>query len=112
GEILEYFLGRIEERPPAPPPAPAVRSARRHYRPFSVAGLELEYAVVDAALDPISAVEPAFRRMAGRPTSDIDLGPIAFSNEIADHVFEIKTSDPVRSLARAEELLVDGVRHF
>src|SRR5690606_2047387 len=43
---------------------------------------------------------------------DIDLGGMAFSNEIADHVFEIKIPQPTRSLAKAEDRLVQGIRRF
>ena len=57
-------------------------------------------------------MEAAFQLIAGRPTSDIDLGGVAFSNELADHVFEVKVPQPTRSLARAEELLVTGIRRF
>ncbi|MDB4949610.1 MAG: Glutamate--cysteine ligase [Gemmatimonadetes bacterium] len=85
---------------------------RRHYRPFSVAGMELEYAIVDRDLNVASLVEPAFRVLAGRGTSDVDLGAVGFSNEIADHVFEVKTAEPVESLAVAEEVLVEGIRRF
>jgi glutamate---cysteine ligase / carboxylate-amine ligase len=35
-----------------------------------------------------------------------------FSNEIADHVFEIKTAEPVRSLRDAEAVLARGVARF
>jgi glutathione synthase/RimK-type ligase-like ATP-grasp enzyme/gamma-glutamyl:cysteine ligase YbdK (ATP-grasp superfamily) len=86
--------------------------AKQHYRPFAVAGMELEYAVVDRDLNAISLVEDAFRVLAGRATSDVDLGSIGFSNEIADHVFELKTQAPVRSLRQAEDALVEGVRRF
>jgi glutathione synthase/RimK-type ligase-like ATP-grasp enzyme/gamma-glutamyl:cysteine ligase YbdK (ATP-grasp superfamily) len=114
-DLLGYFVRRIEERPEDPVEDPAVKPARpsrRHYRPFSVAGIELEYAVVDENLDPVSLVEPAFRLIAGRPTSEIEVGGVGFSNEIADHVFEVKTISPLRSLARTEELLVGGMRRF
>jgi len=113
-DVIEYFLRRVEDSPAMPRTRrerPA-RTRRPHYRPFSVAGIELEYAVVDARLEPLSVVEAAFRRIAGRSTSDVDLGRVSFSNEIADHVFEVKTTDPVRSLRHSEELLIEGVRNF
>ena len=85
---------------------------RTHYRPFEVAGMELEYPVVDRDLNVASLVEPAFRLLAGRGTSDVELGAVGFSNEIADHVFEVKTTAPVRSLATAEEVLAEGIQRF
>jgi glutathione synthase/RimK-type ligase-like ATP-grasp enzyme/gamma-glutamyl:cysteine ligase YbdK (ATP-grasp superfamily) len=133
-DVVRYFLERIEEgteqpagRKPTgdeteerasldrlrrPITGRAGRSARRHYRPFSVAGMELEYPIVDRDLNVASLVEPAFRVLAGRRTSDVDLGAVGFSNEIADHVFELKTAEPVESLVAAESVLVEGIRRF
>jgi gamma-glutamyl:cysteine ligase YbdK (ATP-grasp superfamily) len=74
--------------------------------------MELEYPTVDRDLNVVSLVEPAFRILAGRGTSDVHLGALGFSNEIADHVFEVKTEAPVRSLREAEEVLYEGVQRF
>lgn len=86
--------------------------ARPAYRLFEVVGIELEYPIVDADLRPVCLVEPAFRHVNGRPTSDLEYRSVGFSNEFAAHVFELKTLDPQRSLARAERQLVEGLRHF
>jgi glutathione synthase/RimK-type ligase-like ATP-grasp enzyme/gamma-glutamyl:cysteine ligase YbdK (ATP-grasp superfamily) len=125
-DLLEYFLRRIEETPeagtkaerrevrsiPAPGRSTIQAPLRRHFRPFQVAGMELEYAVVDRDLNAASLVESAFRVIAGRRTSDIELGPVGFSNEIADHVFEVKTTEPVENLREAEAALAEGVQQF
>jgi glutathione synthase/RimK-type ligase-like ATP-grasp enzyme/gamma-glutamyl:cysteine ligase YbdK (ATP-grasp superfamily) len=124
-DLVDFFLRRVEQGPPEEEPAPALTAAApvrpsaarrpagsRHYRPFEVAGMELEYPTVDGELNVVPVVEPAFRVLAGRATSDVDLGPVAFSNEIADHVFELKTGAPVASLADAEAVLAEGVRRF
>jgi glutathione synthase/RimK-type ligase-like ATP-grasp enzyme/gamma-glutamyl:cysteine ligase YbdK (ATP-grasp superfamily) len=126
-DLVQHFVRRIEAAAPAaaaevarerpatlkePIGTRGGRDGRRHYRPFEVAGMELEYAVVDRDLNAVSLVEPAFRVLAGRPTSDVELGAIGFSNEIADHVFELKTLRPTASLAEAEMLLAEGVRRF
>jgi glutathione synthase/RimK-type ligase-like ATP-grasp enzyme/gamma-glutamyl:cysteine ligase YbdK (ATP-grasp superfamily) len=79
---------------------------------FGVAGIELEYPTVNEDLDVVALVEPAFRAIAGRGTSDIELDRVGFSNEIADHVFEVKTLDPMHSLRDADEALVTGIRRF
>jgi carboxylate-amine ligase len=86
--------------------------ARPRYRLFEVIGLELEYAVVDRDLRPQCLVGAAFRALAGRPTSDVDLEHVGFSNELAAHVFEVKNLQPVADLADAERQLADGVRRF
>lgn len=82
----------------------------RPYRLFEVAGLELEYPVVDRELEVQHLVEPLFRKLAGRPTSDLEAGGCGFSNELADHVFELKTAKPQRDLKKAEAVLYGGVR--
>ena len=121
-DLIGYFVRRIEETPEgddeeetapvAPVASRPVPERGRDYRAFEVAGIELEYAVVDRDLNAVSLVEDAFRALTGRPTSDVDLGRCAFSNEIADHVFELKTPRPTRRLRDAEEALMDGVSRF
>jgi glutathione synthase/RimK-type ligase-like ATP-grasp enzyme/gamma-glutamyl:cysteine ligase YbdK (ATP-grasp superfamily) len=127
-DVVDFFVRRVEQGAPEPAAAPeadllervrkpiaargAARGGDRHYKPFEVAGMELEYPTVDRDLNVVSLVEPAFRILAGRGTSDVDLGAVGFSNEIADHVFEIKTQDPVRSLAHAEAALAEGIQRF
>jgi glutathione synthase/RimK-type ligase-like ATP-grasp enzyme/gamma-glutamyl:cysteine ligase YbdK (ATP-grasp superfamily) len=127
-DVVDFFVRRIEQGAPeaaatpqaellerARKPIPAGRGGRgseRHYKPFEVAGMELEYPTVDRDLNVVSLVEPAFRVLAGRGTSDVDLGAVGFSNEIADHVFEIKTQAPMRSLADAEAALAEGIQRF
>ncbi|MEW5930652.1 MAG: glutamate-cysteine ligase family protein [Gemmatimonadota bacterium] len=131
-DVVRFFLRRVEEGTEGAEPAPAGAVAaeetapmrapirprraapqpRAHYRPFEVAGVELEYPVVDRDLNVAHRVEEAFRTLAGRGCSDVDLGAVGLSNEIADHVLEVKTQAPVRSLAEAEELLVEGIGRF
>lgn len=82
------------------------------YRLFEVVGLELEYAIVDEDLRPRCLLEEAFRQAHGRRTSDIESGQVGFSNELAAHVFEIKTLEPRSSLARIEAELVEGLGFF
>ncbi|MGQ0561049.1 MAG: glutamate-cysteine ligase family protein [Gemmatimonadota bacterium] len=123
-DIVRFFVERVETA--GLPQAPAAEAQleevrkpialpgkpRREYKPFEVAGLELEYPIVDRDLNVVSLVEPAFRILAGRGTSDVDLGAIGFSNEFADHVFEIKTQQPLHSMNDIEQLLYEGVQRF
>jgi glutathione synthase/RimK-type ligase-like ATP-grasp enzyme/gamma-glutamyl:cysteine ligase YbdK (ATP-grasp superfamily) len=88
------------------------RATQGPYGLFEVAGLELEYPTVDENLEVVALVEPAFRTIAGRGTSDIELDRVGFSNEIADHVFEVKTLEPLRSMRDAEDVIVGGIRRF
>ncbi|MEZ5365872.1 MAG: glutamate-cysteine ligase family protein [Bryobacterales bacterium] len=80
------------------------------YRAFEVVGIELEYPMVDAELQVQHLVEPLFRELAGRPCSDVSLGGVEMSNELADHVFEIKTAQPEKDLTTSEKLLAAGVK--
>ena len=89
--------------------APAARLAPP-YPAYGVCGLELEYAVVDRDLNVASLVEPALATLAGRATSDVSLGAVGLSNEIVDHVLELKTEAPLASLLETEAVLVEGVR--
>lgn len=82
------------------------------YRLCEVAGLELEYAIVGDTMRPLPLVEDAFREIRRRPTSELEYGQVGFSNELAAHVFELKTLAPIASLARAEADLHEGVLYF
>ncbi len=86
-------------------------AGRPRYRLFEVVGIELEYPVVDRDLRPRCLVEDAFRLIHGRPASEVEYREAGFSNELAAHVFELKTRIPQRSLARAEHHLLEGLRH-
>jgi glutathione synthase/RimK-type ligase-like ATP-grasp enzyme len=123
-DLINYFVSRIEaaravEALPVDhnlaevrTPITAEHAPRANYGLFEVAGLELEYPTVDGDLNVKPLVEPAFRVLAGRGTSDVDLGAIGFSNEFADHVFELKTQLPLASFADMEQLLYEGIQRF
>lgn len=128
--LARHFLGAIEagfkpklpRRLPIGPLHEAMESWRRPidppegaeapqpYAPFSVCGIELEYALVDRDLNVVSRVEPALRLLAGRPTSDHALGVVGMSNEFADHVLELRTERPLRKLHDTEAVLLEGIR--
>ena len=66
---------------------------------FDAFGIELEYMIVDRES---LAVKPIADRVlvdeSGAVTSDIDRGPISWSNELTHHVIELKTNGPALSL--------------
>jgi gamma-glutamyl:cysteine ligase YbdK (ATP-grasp superfamily) len=69
---------------------------------FEGFGLELEYMVVDReTLDVRPSVDLLFRDFSGIQVSDVDNGPIAWSNELAVHVIELKTNGPTPDLSWA-----------
>ncbi|MEZ4235170.1 MAG: glutamate-cysteine ligase family protein [Myxococcota bacterium] len=92
-------------RPPRPKPG-------KTYAAYEVVGIELEYPVVDRDLNVLPIVEDVMAFLAGRPTSDFDLGLVGFSNEIFSHVIEVKTPAPLASLQKTEEALVEGIRRL
>ncbi|MCU0726448.1 MAG: glutamate-cysteine ligase family protein [Planctomycetes bacterium] len=129
-EVVNYFLKRVRRHGWAPPqkaPVPAPVSGDREaaafrapigkpmgetgpWRAFEVLGLELEYVVVDRDLNVLPYVEEILATFRGRPASDVTLGLVGLSNEIMDHVFEIKTLEPLRKLAETEQVLAEAVR--
>lgn len=81
---------------------------------FEGFGIELEWMVVDEqslAVRPI--VDEVLHALAGAPAMDVELGPVAWSNELARHVIEQKTNGPARDLgvaARDLQRAVDELR--
>ncbi len=62
---------------------------------FAAYGVELEYMIVDSdslRVRPIS--DQLLQSIAGEIVSDVELGDISWSNELALHVIELKTTEP------------------
>lgn len=81
---------------------------------FEGYGIELEYMIVDrATLDVRPISDALIHRVAGSYESEIERGPIAWSNELVLHVIELKTNgpaaslDPLAALFHADVLAVD-----
>lgn len=77
-------------------------------------GVELEYMIVDRdSLDVRPIADELFRAAAGRDTSDFEPdgpdGVVSWSNELALHIVEIKSTRPVRSLDGLDGLFQDHV---
>ncbi len=66
---------------------------------FAGYGVELEYMIVDAeSLDVRPIADQLLAAEAGQIVSDVELGPVAWSNELVLHVIELKTNGPAKSL--------------
>ena len=66
---------------------------------FEGFGVELEYMVVsEGSLDVAPIVDELFLKYAGSYVSDIERGPLSWSNELVAHVVELKTTLPVGTL--------------
>jgi hypothetical protein len=69
-------------------------------RLFEGYGVEVEYMIVDAGtLSVRPSADELLRREGGGYDMDVELGSMAWSNELALHVIELKTNGPVASLA-------------
>jgi len=66
---------------------------------FAGYGIELEYMVVRRdTLDVYPAADEVFRRVTGSYSGEHEDGTIAWSNELALHVIELKTNGPAATL--------------
>ena len=71
---------------------------------FAGYGIEIEYAIVDAdTLDVRPLADALIEAECGRIEGEISRGAMAWSNELARHVIEVKTDGPVASLAGVAE---------
>lgn len=79
-------------------------------RLFQGYGVELEYVIVDAGS---MAARPIADRLLvdddGAVQSEVEHGPISWSNELVSHVLELKTTEPAPSLDGLEERFADAV---
>jgi gamma-glutamyl:cysteine ligase YbdK (ATP-grasp superfamily) len=77
---------------------------------FAAVGIEIEYMLVDReTLDVRPLAEALLRDGSGRICSEIESGELAWSNELAAHVIELKTNGPRPSLAGLEAALEGDV---
>lgn len=66
---------------------------------FEAFGIELEYMLVDVeTLDILPESDLLIRSFAGEIVSDVERGPIAWSNELCLHVLELKTNGPAAEI--------------
>lgn len=77
----------------------------KKYHLFEVFGIELEYMLVyDKNLTVAPIVDQLLTKKAGKLTSDVENGSIAWSNELVAHVIELKTNGPTKNL---DDLVVE-----
>src|SRR5690606_3072961 len=77
---------------------------------FEGFGIEIEYMIVDAgSLDVMPVTDRAIRAVAGEYVNEVERGPLAWSNELALHVIELKTNGPAPSLAPLPAVFQAGV---
>ncbi|MDH4064006.1 MAG: glutamate-cysteine ligase family protein, partial [Acidobacteriota bacterium] len=68
-------------------------------RLFEGIGVELEYMIVDrATLEVKPVADELLKAVSGHYDTEVARGPISWSNELALHVIELKTTEPVPTL--------------
>lgn len=77
---------------------------------FQAFGVELEYMIVDAKrLNVRTIADRLLVDRDGDPVPDLEFGPIAWSNELVNHVVELKTNGPATTLDGLDELFQQNV---
>jgi gamma-glutamyl:cysteine ligase YbdK (ATP-grasp superfamily) len=87
-------------------------TSRSPLRLFEATGIEIEYMIVDReslAVRPIA--DELIRSEVGSVESEIERGAIAWSNELALHVVELKTNGPARTMAGLAGAFQGEVNH-
>ena len=79
-------------------------------RLFQGFGVELEYMVVDAgSLAVLPVVDRILEAAAGSIVSEVEMGPLAWSNELVLHVVELKTNGPAPALEGLDAVFQEHV---
>jgi len=79
---------------------------------FEAYGIELEYMLVDCeSLEVCPAVDQLLSAAVGHLATDFEDGDIAWSNELALHVIELKTNGPVASLNGLASRFQESIHH-
>jgi glutamate---cysteine ligase / carboxylate-amine ligase len=83
------------------------------YGLFERFGVELEYMIVDAeSLDVRPEADELIRQVAGSVDADVSRGRIDWSNELALHLIELKTSCPAPTLRGLSQAFAGEVRYI
>lgn len=85
----------------------------RTLRLFEGTGIELEYMIVDAkSLSVRPIADELLKQVGGGYELQVELGDVAWSNELALHVIEMKSNGPVPTLAGLADKFQDHVRRI
>ncbi len=85
-------------------------AAKKYFNLFEVAGIELEYMIVDRdSLRVMPIADQLLRNKSGQFVSDVNNRTIDWSNELVNHVIELKTHNPVCYLNGSGKEFADNV---
>jgi glutamate---cysteine ligase / carboxylate-amine ligase len=80
---------------------------------FEAFGVELEYMIVDIQTLQVKPVaDELIRAAAGAYVSEVELGALAWSNELVLHVLELKTNGPAPDLGQLAALFQEQVERI
>ncbi|KJS30959.1 MAG: glutamate--cysteine ligase [Desulfatitalea sp. BRH_c12] len=80
---------------------------------FEATGIELEYMLVDnSTLAVLPAADQVLAAAAGQIVSEVEQGPLAWSNELVLHVIELKTNGPAPALEGLAPIFQDHIRRI
>lgn len=85
----------------------------RTHHLFEAYGIELEYMMVAADnLDVRPVADRVLHSVAGEEANEVKRGPLAWSNELALHVIELKTGGPVACIDNLADLFTGDIRQI
>ncbi len=80
---------------------------------FEGVGVELEYMIVDAeTLSVLPVADRVLHAVAGEYAGEVELGAISWSNELALHVIELRTTGPAPGLGGLAARFQESVREI
>lgn len=80
---------------------------------FERVGVELEYMLVDRKqLSVLPKADLLLESETGSICSDVERGDVAWSNELALHVIELKTNGPVQTLRGLSSAMAGEIQHI
>lgn len=92
---------------------PANDDRKKRLGLFEAFGVELEYMIVDRhTFDVRPVTDQLIKAECGRIESELELGRISWSNELALHVVELKTTAPEPDLRHLAEVFQQHIRRI
>ena len=88
-------------------------SKKRPYALFEVTGVEMEFMIVDKTTLSVKPMcDMLMKDAAGEIVADYDNGAIMWSNEIVNHLVELKTNGPVKQIASVIKAFHNNVQQI
>ncbi len=88
-----------------------MNAKKRASKLFETSGLELEYMVVDRdTLEVRPIVDKILLDGEGSPVDSIDRGDLAWHNELARHILELRPSKPAKNIGRLRKKINSEVK--